>query len=220
MRRPVRTILIAGVVLGMAVGGTLVANAAWLIPGEPTSVKLTTVDIPRGPEPKAVKDEGAAVVSWSRSEIAPNVPIQSYVVSRRDVAGRAPVKTFTPTTGTRFTDSDVPVGTWTWTVTPRFAKWTGDESKPSKPMAFPPPKVAATSALPAAKPEGDAPAPASTVKPKASGGDPALAPPTPMETTTSPAPVKTTTPPVVPEETEVAEPPAPVTTSAATEDKK
>jgi hypothetical protein len=220
VRRPVRTILFVGVALAMAVGGTMVANAAWLIRGEPTAVKLMTADMPRASEPQAVKDEGAAVVSWSRVEIAPNVPVQSYVVSRRDVAGRAPVKTFAPTTGTRLTDIDVPAGTWTWTVTPRFAKWTGDESRPSKPLAFPPPRGSAASAQPAAAPDGNAAAPAPTVKPKAVD-DPAAAPPAPVETTTSPAPARTTTPPVVPEETEVADPPAPpVTSSAAAEDEK
>ncbi len=216
MRRPVRTFLIAGALVALAGAGTAVADAAWLIPGTPTTVALTTVDMPRGPVADAVKDKAAAIITWDRQEIAPDVVAHDYVVRRHDVAGRAPVKTFAPTAKSTLTDTDVPAGTWYWTVTSRLAGWAGAESRPGKPVAFRSGKAPATRAT-APSSEVIAPVPGAD-PPTAEANGPAAAP-APAATTTAPKAVdptsaSTTTSAPVAEQTEVVEPASPATTPA------
>nr|BFE67967.1 hypothetical protein GCM10020092_012680 [Actinoplanes digitatis] len=84
VRRPKRTILIAGVALTLAVGGTLAANATWSIPGRSAPIQLKTAEMPRGPKPDIAKQGGSAVVTWPAQEIVPGVAMRGYVVTRYD----------------------------------------------------------------------------------------------------------------------------------------
>jgi len=213
-----KLLLVTATAVAVASAGTVIAYASWPVPSRPVKVKVHAADMPQGVRPSAARSGADAVVTWSPQEIVPGETMQSYVVRRHDADGAAVVKTFAPVTRTTFTDVAVPAGRWYWTVTPRFARWVGEESKKSENVRFTAP---APTSLVANTSAAQAPAPAATGTPRPPGDDDsAAAPPAPVETTTSPAPAKTTTPPVVPEETEVAEPPAPATTSAAAEDKK
>ncbi|MGW4941709.1 hypothetical protein ACWEOZ_08990 [Actinoplanes sp. NPDC004185] len=203
----------------MASAGTVIAYASWPVPSKPVKVKVHAADMPQGVRPSAARRGTDAVVTWSPQEIGPGETMQSYVVKRHDADDASVVKAFAAVTRTTFTEVAVPAGRWYWTVTPRFARWVGEESKRSENVRFTAP---APTSLVADTSSAQAPAPAATGTPRpASEDDPAEAPPAPVETTSPPVPVRTTTLPVVPEETDVAVPPAPpATSSAAAEDEK
>ena len=214
-----KLLLVTATAVAVASAGTVIAYASWPVPSKPVKVRVHAADMPQGVRPSAARSGADAIVTWSPQEIAPGETMQSYVVKRHDADDAAVVKVFAAVTRTSFTDVAVPAGRWYWTVTPRFARWVGEESKKSENVRFTAP---APTSLVANTSGAQAPVPAATGTPRPpDDGDPAAAPPVPIETTTSPAPVKPTTPPVVPEETEAAEPPAPpATSSAAMEDKQ
>ncbi|MET8150520.1 hypothetical protein ACIBSW_03570 [Actinoplanes sp. NPDC049668] len=197
MRRPKRTVLIAGVVLTLAAGGTLAANATWSIPGRSAPMNLKTAEMPRGPKPNVTKQGGAAVVTWSAQEIVPGVAMRGYVITRYDADDDSPAEAFPAVTGTTLTDADVPAGKFYWTVTPKFAAWSGEESKKSENVKFSAPAAAARNAVvPTPSPTGPA-APTTAATQTAGGGIETADPPPAPPTTTAPAPATTTTPPPV-----------------------
>ncbi|GID96509.1 hypothetical protein ACFQFC_27860 [Amorphoplanes digitatis] len=200
MRRPKRTILIAGVALTLAVGGTLAANATWSIPGRSAPIQLKTAEMPRGPKPDIAKQGGSAVVTWPAQEIVPGVAMRGYVVTRYDADHDSSFEAFPAVAGTTLTDADVPAGKFYWTVTPKFAAWTGEESKKSENVKFSAPAGAARAAV-VATPSATGPAAPTTAATQTAGGGDETAdpPPAPAVTTaapaeTTPAPVTTTTP--------------------------
>ncbi|MEU7902792.1 hypothetical protein [Actinoplanes sp. NPDC049118] len=203
MRRPKRTVLALGVALTLAIGGTLAANATWSIPGRSTPVKLTAAQMPRGPKPDVTKEGGSAVVTWSAQEIVPGVAMRGYIVTRYDADDESSHEAFAAIPGTTLTDADVPAGKFYWTVTPKFAAWTGEESKKSENVKFSAPAGSARTAV-VAVPSATGPvAPTAAATQTAGGGDETADPPpapaatteAPAETVPVPAPVVTTTPP-------------------------
>lgn len=189
MRRPKRTILIAGVALTLAAGGTLAANATWSIPGRSAPVALKAADMPSGPKPSISKKDGAAIVTWSPQELAPDVEMQRYVVTRHDADDASSFEAFPATTGTTYTDTGVPAGKFYWTVTPRFEKWIGEEGKKSENVKFSAPAASArTAVVTGASPPGP-PTPTATATTKTAGGGSETADPPPAPAvTTGPAP--------------------------------
>ena len=206
MRRPKRTILIAGVALTLAAGGTLAANATWSIPGKSAPVKLQTVEMPSGSKPSVSKKDGAAVVTWSPQEIAPEVEMRGYVVTRHDADDASSFEAFPATPDTTFTDAGVPAGKFYWTVTPKFERWTGEEGKKSENVKFSAPAASArTAVVTGASPPGP-PTPAAT---QTAGGGSETADPPPAPAATTEPPKETDPPPVAATTT-----PPPIETSA------
>jgi hypothetical protein len=207
MRLPKRTILIAGVAVTLAAGGTLAANATWSIPGKSAPVKLTTVDMPRGAKPSVSKKGDGAIVTWSPQEIAPGTAMQAYVVTRHDADDASSLKVFAAVPGTTLTDAEVPAGKFYWTVTPRFAAWIGEESQRSENLKFSAPAAAArTAAVTGAAKTGPGAPTAAPTQTAGGGGETADPPPAPAPTTEAPpendpppveAPVETAAPPPV-----------------------
>jgi hypothetical protein len=211
-----KLLLVTATAVAVASAGTVIAYAGWPVASGPVQVKVRAMDMPQGVRPSAARSGPDAVVTWSAQEIGPGATMQSYVVRRHDADGARAVKAFDPVAGTTFTDPAVPAGRWYWTVTPRFARWTGAESRKSENLRFTAPEPTAPVANTAAT---RAPAPAATTRPSTTGGsEPAAVPPAPANTVTTPkaAEPPTTTAPAATEE--VAEPTPPATSSAPPDD--
>lgn len=208
-----KLLLVTATAVAVASAGTVIAYAGWPVSSGPVQVKVRAMDMPQGVRPSAARSGADAVVTWSRQEIGPGATMQSYVVRRHDADGARAVKAFGPISGTTFTDPAVPAGRWYWTVTPKFAGWTGAESRKSENLRFTAPEPTALVANTAAT---RAPAPAATPRPSTTGGsEPAAVPPAPVNTVTTPeAAEPSTTAPAATEE------PAPPTTSPAPPDEE
>jgi hypothetical protein len=73
-------------------------------------------------------------VSWSASTFAGGGAVAGYVVRRYDTLGAAQTVGASCSgvvSGTSCTESGVPTGTWTYTVTPAQGNWRGAESPQS-----------------------------------------------------------------------------------------
>ncbi|SNY06412.1 hypothetical protein [Paractinoplanes atraurantiacus] len=206
MRKRLGYLLVATVVGGLGVAGTMAAEAEWVISGS-GQVKMRAPSMPRGTTPSVAKQSSAAVVSWSAQELVPDVRMDHYVVTAHsaDAPARPSISRTVAASGGA-TESvtlgadDVAGGRWYWTIVPRFALWAGDESGKSAELNFPatakaspaatqaaraaPTATAATAATAAAPAEAAAPA-ATTEAAVVSGTMPAAVP------RTSPAPGST-----------------------------
>ena len=205
MRRVSKLLLVAATTAVVASGGTVIAYASWPVPSKPVKLKVRAVDMPRGVRPSVAQNGADAVVTWSPQEISSGVAMRSYVVRRHNADKASEVKTFAPVTGTSFTDAKVPTGKWYWTVTAKFADWTGEESRKSENIQF---TVPAPTALVATTRGTQTPKPDATVTVSPAQGDDAVAQ-TPSPVTSpkaDPTPPEPTTTPSRSEETEAVEP--------------
>jgi hypothetical protein len=195
MRR-VTKLSAAAVVLVVTGGGAAGAYAQWRVPSKAISIKLKSVDMPRGARPSVAKSGADAIVSWSPQEIDQGTAMQAYIVKRHNADDDSVAAAFAPTAALTVTEKNVTAGKWYWTITPKFALWTGAKSKPSEKLKFQaPPAGAAANILvsaPKAAVTGTAPTPTTDVE----------VPPTesakPAEGPTSPAPTPTQTAPTTP----------------------
>ena len=129
----------ASIALAAAVGVVLGAGSAWAywtatsVPGGNGAAAATTVGA--GVAPTGVATGTSVALSWSASTLATGQAVSGYTVTRYS-AGNVP-QTVGGTcaglvAGTSCTETGVPAGTWTYTITPRFAtNWVGAESAPS-----------------------------------------------------------------------------------------
>ena len=117
---------------------TGVASAYWTagsVAGGHGASATTTVNQGTIPTASAAKRE--VTVSWAASTLANGTPVNGYIVNRYDAL--APQTILSGCTGrvaaTTCTEVGVPVGTWTYSVTPVFAtNWRGAESAQSSPV--------------------------------------------------------------------------------------
>ncbi len=201
MRRVSKLLLVTATAVVVTSAGTVIAYANWSIPSKPVKVRVHAVDMPQGVQPSVSSSGADAVVTWSPQEIAPGATMQSYIVTRRSATDAAAVKVFAPVTAMTVTDTAVPTGRWYWTVTPKFAKWTGAESKKSATLKFTasaapePTALVANTAAAGSSPSG------ATSPPKPAGGSPVTSPPAPTGPSKSPAATE-------PEQEEVNPPPS------------
>lgn len=123
--------------LAGSVALTLVTSAAWAYwsadstPGSNGAAAATTVN--QGATPSASVVGATVTVTWAASALASGQAVSGYQVRRYD-AGTSALQTVLPActgtiAGTSCAESDVPNGTWKYTVTPVFAtNWQGQES--------------------------------------------------------------------------------------------
>ncbi|HEX5090464.1 MAG TPA: fibronectin type III domain-containing protein [Nocardioides sp.] len=126
--------------LGAAVVLTLVAGTAWAywtagsVAGSAGAAGAGAVN--QGASPSAGATGSTVTVSWSASTLANGQPVDGYLVRRYDAATSA-AQTITSAcmgtvTATSCVESNVPDGSWRYTVTPVFAtNWQGAESAKS-----------------------------------------------------------------------------------------
>ncbi|HMA47374.1 MAG TPA: hypothetical protein VKP11_09265, partial [Frankiaceae bacterium] len=112
------------------------AESAWAywtptsLPGGSTAAAATTVGA--GATPTAVATAGSVAVSWAASTLADGHAVSGYTVTRYSATNVPQAVGGTCSglvAGTSCTETGVPTGTWTYTITPRFAtNWIGAES--------------------------------------------------------------------------------------------
>jgi len=126
--------------LAIAVVLTLVGGAAWAYwtadsaPGSNGAAAATSVN--QGATPTASAAGATVTVSWSASTLANGQAVNGYLVKRYDAGTLAAQTILSACTGTIVTtscaESNVPNGSWKYTVTPVFAtNWQGQESAKS-----------------------------------------------------------------------------------------
>lgn len=154
MRKRFAYALIGATVTALVAVGTLTANAEWVIHAQ-AAVKIRTAKVPAGKKPSVAKQSKTAVVSWSAVEIAPGVRMNHYTViaHSQDLPVKPKIVREIAASGdgsesVTFGAAEVAGGKWRWSVTPRFANWTGAESSLSEALRFP----AATAAAPVEEP--------------------------------------------------------------------
>jgi cell division septation protein DedD len=162
--------LVATAVAALAVvgGGVAFAGAWFAVSPTMTVKKLTTATMPGFDSRPAVElRNGNVTIQWVTQKLVKGVNVQRYLVRRYDTAtgDSAPVCGGTVTVS-KCKDTDVPTGSWEYTVRTAQYLWTGPESVHSDPITIAPtfakPATATTSAAPS--PSGPAPAPAPTTK--------------------------------------------------------
>jgi hypothetical protein len=186
MNRVSKLLLVSATAAAVASAGTVFAYASWPVPSKTVKMKVRALDMPRGVEPSVARSGANAVVTWSPQEIAPGATMQSYVVKRHNADDTAVTKAFAPVTATTFMDTAVPAGKWYWTVTPKFADWTGAESRKSAIVKFTAPAATGPTALVANTDVAPMPAASKTSLP-AGGGVVVTSPPAVVSTPKSPA---------------------------------
>ncbi|MEV4350381.1 hypothetical protein AB0J83_38485 [Actinoplanes sp. NPDC049596] len=224
-----RVLLIGSVVAALGVAGTVYAYADWSVPSSRLTVTARVAAMPRGVAPSAAKQNGQAVVSWSAQELVPGVLMDHYVVTAHSVGAPArPDLTHTvaasgaATESVTFAAAAVAGGKWQWTIVPRYATWSGAESKKSQQLSFPGtpaatavPPVAVAAAVVA--PEPAVPAAPVPAPPAVTTSPPTVSEPAPAEATTSPPPARNPEPEstVSPGAAVPEPPPSPVEPSAS-----
>ncbi|MFB6391992.1 hypothetical protein [Polymorphospora lycopeni] len=144
---------------GVAVlAGGATALAAWVVTSEPTTMSTTAVTLSPGNRPEVGAAGGTVTVRWAPSQIVAGHDVSGYRITRYDRAGGAqPARGVCEeiVTGSNCTDAAVPPGTWTYTVRPVQANWTGPESERSHPVTITAPGPAAgASPAPVPAPSG------------------------------------------------------------------
>ncbi|BCJ66464.1 hypothetical protein [Polymorphospora rubra] len=131
-------------VLAIATGaavlaGSATALAAWVVTSEPTTLSTTAVTLSPGNRPEVTVAGGTVTVRWAPSQIVAGHDVSGYRITRYDRTGGAqPARGVCEeiVTGSNCTDAAVPPGTWTYTVRPVQANWTGPESGRSHPVTI------------------------------------------------------------------------------------
>ena len=132
----------------LAVGaGPGVAYAAWSGNGA-TTVQVQAATMPSGSAPTVSASGHSITVSWSGGSLL-GQSVNGYTVKRYNGAGVAQTVgagCSGTITALSCTESSVPAGTWTYTVTPLLYSWLGTESPASSAVTIQAPGLSITSA--------------------------------------------------------------------------
>lgn len=119
--------LVFAVLLGVVLGTTGVGVAWWGSSGSGGATAAATgVPVPGAPAVSVTGRE--VVVSWAVVAMPGGVPVSGYTVRRSTNGQAATVVAACSGTATSCTDTAVPVGTSTYTVTAQYGPWTGAAS--------------------------------------------------------------------------------------------
>jgi hypothetical protein len=124
--------------VALAATGGAATLTGWATGSAPATVTVYAAEIPRMTQPRVIRHAQPRIV-WTSVEIAPDVPVQRYVVTRH-LGSVAQVACDVPATaGPRCTDVHAPAGyRATYTVTATYGSyWIGPDSAPSRVVATP-----------------------------------------------------------------------------------
>src|SRR4051794_11380361 len=140
--------LVALLVLAAVGIGATAAVAFWSAGSTAgSSGASAAATVAQGSTPTAVAGSGRSVaVNWGATMVTSGVFADAYVVNRYPAAGGAAQTVNAGCRGsiavTHCTETSVPVGSWKYTVTPRFAtNWVGPESSLSGTVSVADPKL-------------------------------------------------------------------------------
>jgi len=133
--RRVQQLLVATVITVLAAASLdTVAYAAWQAHGASTIAWGKATTMPSGPTPSASASGTSVTVSWSTVKVGGS-PVGGYVVKSYDATTNVPRTVGASCSGTltttSCTETNVPSGSWRYTVTPHSGSWTGAESAKS-----------------------------------------------------------------------------------------
>ena len=201
MKGSTKVTAVVATALSAGILGSGVAFAGWFEGADSVTGKLTTAAMPGfDSRPGVQLTKNTVTVQWFAQKVAKKVPVQRYVVTRYDAGTGAHEQVCgANVTATRCKDTEVPAGTWEYTVRTVQYRWTGPESRHSDPVTI----------------AGPAPAEvAPTVAPTFEAGPVTVSPTPGTDEVTSPA---TSSPITSPPATTVAPPPQPGPTTTASE---
>jgi hypothetical protein len=134
-------------VILLACAGPGAASAAWSGIGT-ASGQAQAANMPGGAAPTVSATSHSVTVSWSAGTLL-GQGVSGYTVKRYSAGGVAQTVgagCSGTITALSCTESSVPAGTWTYTVTPLLYSWMGAESPASSAVAIQPPGLSITSA--------------------------------------------------------------------------
>lgn len=126
--------------LAAAVVMTLVAGTAWAYwsadPATGSNGAAIATSVDQGATPSASATGSTVTVTWAATTLGTGQAVSGYRIQRYDAGTQAPQAILSACTGTITTtscaESNVPNGSWKYTVTPLFAtNWQGPESAKS-----------------------------------------------------------------------------------------
>jgi hypothetical protein len=110
------------------------ALAAWSGGGTGAAAGAATT-MPGGNSPSVVVSGSSVTVRWPASTFTSGVNVEGYIVQRLDAASGQDANIAAACAGivtaTTCTESNVPAGSWVYTVTPVQGGWAGASSPPS-----------------------------------------------------------------------------------------
>ena len=140
---PCRALVAVGLcalaLLLVTTGGALTGGAAWAFWSVATSGpgEASAATVPQGARPTATANGSQVTLAWAPRSLSDGAAVTGYTVIRYDTQGNAVspgTGCASPVASTGCTENAVPNGTWRYTVTPRFAAWSGAPSGPSDPV--------------------------------------------------------------------------------------
>ena len=134
-----------GVVLLLAVPG--VAFASWVGAGSGDAF-TGAVSMPGGPTPTSSATGRTVTVNWPAVQFPDSTNVNAYVIKRyntSDVAQTIGASCDGTITSLTCTESAVPPGIWTYTVTPKHGAWLGAEGPESVALTVDPPSMSFSS---------------------------------------------------------------------------
>jgi hypothetical protein len=124
--------------LTWSLGG--VAFAAWSASGSGPA-ETVALTMPVGQTPRVAARSQSVSVSWSANTFSSGAAVEGYVIARHDATTGAGQPIGSGCNGTitttSCTETTVPSGSWTYTVTPIQGGWHGAESPQSSVVTMP-----------------------------------------------------------------------------------
>ncbi len=126
--------LTCAVVAALVFAPTTQAFGAWSIPGSGAGAGAAAT-MPTGGEPSGSSSGTSVALSWPVARLSSGTAVSGYVISRFNEQTGAPASVGAGCSGivttTSCTELSVPAGTWTYTVQPVQANWSGGVSPES-----------------------------------------------------------------------------------------
>ncbi len=127
-----RLVVAFGLLVGLTGWGMPVASAAWTAPGSGVAA-ARAVTLNAGNAPSANATGSTVDLSWAASTTSNGVPATGYVIKRYDSSGTVQQTIAAGTcaslvAATSCSETSVPDGVWTYSVTPAYNNWRGPGS--------------------------------------------------------------------------------------------
>ena len=127
----------------------LTASANWFLDAFGGAGYGRAHTMPAGDTPSLAVNGRSVNVSWDKNVLTGGTDVQDYIVRRYDASSgtlqntRSSCDNYVSTLSC--TEGNLPPGTWTYSVTPRFENWLGAESAPSAPLTIAAPSISFSS---------------------------------------------------------------------------
>jgi hypothetical protein len=145
-------LLPAVLVLLTALGAPDASRAAWQSPGTGAQA-VKAITLPAGATPSATVSNRSVALSWTATPLPGGGSVSGYTVRRYTSAGVLQTigsACSGTVVSTSCTESNVPAGSWRYSVEPRLGNWVGAQSTLSAPVTVAAPSLTISSGSPVA----------------------------------------------------------------------